>query len=143
MLNPRQTKYLKKTKEISTWFIFKNIAFIKLKSVNPHTEANKDLKAKVFDYAGDIFNELYYIYKKKYEEEKDALNEKEKKKLDYTKLRVFDDYEYESEEEEKETDKKLDKKEPPKPTKNSVKKLNELINERRNRHELAIISKEF
>ena len=47
----------------------------------------------------------------------------------YTKLRLPDDYEYESEEEEKETDKKPDKKEPPKkPTENSVKELSELVN---------------
>ena len=43
---------------------------IKLKGVNPQTEANKDLKAKVLDNAEYIFNELYYIYKEKYEEEK-------------------------------------------------------------------------
>ena len=59
---------------------------IKLKGVNPQTKANEDLKAKVLDSAGDIFNELYYIYKEKYEEEKDALNEKDTKKFDYTKL---------------------------------------------------------
>ena len=47
--------------------------FIKLKSVDSQTEANEDLKAKVLDNAGDIFNKLYYIYKEKYEEEKDAL----------------------------------------------------------------------
>ena len=32
--------------------------FTKLKSVNPQAEANKDLKAKVLDNAGDIFNEM-------------------------------------------------------------------------------------
>ena len=37
-----------------------------------------------------------------------------KKKFDYTKLRLFDDYEYESEKEEKETDKKPNQKEPSK-----------------------------
>ena len=87
--------------------------FTKLKSVNPQTE-DKDLKTKVLDNVGEIFNEMYYIYKKKYEEEKDALDEKDAKKFDYIKLRLSDDYEYESEEEEKETDKKLNKKEPPK-----------------------------
>ena len=56
---------------------------------------------------------MYYIYKEKYEEGKDALNEKVTKKFDYTKLRLTDDYEYEPEEEEKETDKKPIKKEPP------------------------------
>ena len=55
--------------------------FTKLKSVNPQIEANDDLKAKVLDNVGDIFNELYYIYKEKYEEEKDALNEKTHRKL--------------------------------------------------------------
>ena len=71
---------------------------IKLEGVNPQTKANEDLKAKVLDNAGDIFNELYYIYKEKYEEEKNSLNEKGTKKFDYTKLRLSDDYEYESEE---------------------------------------------
>ena len=47
--------------------------FIKLKGVNPQTKANEDLKAKVLDSAEDIVNEMYYIYKEKYEEEKDAL----------------------------------------------------------------------
>ena len=75
--------------------------FTKLKSVNLQTEANVVLKAKVLDNAGDVFNELYYIYKEKHEEEKDDLNEKGTKKFDYTKLRLSDDYEYESEEEEK------------------------------------------
>ena len=88
--------------------------FIKLKGVNPQPKANEDLNAKVLDNAGDIFNELYYFYKEKYEEEKDALNETDTKKFDYTILRLTDDYEYESEKEEKETDKKPDKKEPPK-----------------------------
>ena len=60
--------------------------------------------------------------KKKYEEEKDALNEKNIKKFDYIKLRLSDDYEYEPEEEEKETDKKPSKKEPPeKLTENAAK----------------------
>ena len=53
------------------------------------------------------------------------------KKFDYKKLRLTDDYEYESEEEEKQTDKKLDKKEPPKkPTESRVKELNKLINKK-------------
>ena len=67
--------------------------FIKLKGVNPQTKVNEDVKAKVLDNAGDIFNELYHIYKEKYEEEKDALNEKDTKKFDYTKLRLTDDCE--------------------------------------------------
>ena len=38
---------------------------IKLKDVNPQAEANKDLKTKLLENAGDIFNEMYYICKKK------------------------------------------------------------------------------
>ena len=46
--------------------------FNKLKYVNPQTDENKVLKEKVFNNAGDLFNELYYIYKDKYSEEKDG-----------------------------------------------------------------------
>ena len=53
---------------------------------------------------------MYYIYKEKYVEETDGLNDKNTKKHDDTKSRLTDDYEYESEEEEKQTDKKSDKK---------------------------------
>ena len=35
----------------------------KLKSVSPQTKTNEDLKEKVLDNVGDLFNELYYIYK--------------------------------------------------------------------------------
>ena len=45
---------------------------------------------------------------------KNTLNKKGTKKFDYTKLRLADDYLYESEEEDKQADKKPDKKEPPK-----------------------------
>ena len=33
------------------------------------------------DSVGDLFNELYYTYKDKYNEEKDGLNTKNKKKI--------------------------------------------------------------
>ena len=52
----------------------------KLKTVDPQTDENKVLKPKVLDNVGDLFNELYYIYKGKYNEEKDGLNTKNKKK---------------------------------------------------------------
>ena len=53
----------------------------------------------------------YYIYKEKYNEEKDGLNTKDKKCFYYKKLRLIDDYQYESEEEEQQrTSKKLNKK---------------------------------
>ena len=93
----------------------------KLKTVNPQTDENKVLKPKVLDNAGDLFNDLYYIYKDKYNEEKDGLNTKDKKKnLCYKKLKLTDYYQYDSEKEEEEKEekqqisKKPDKKEPPK-----------------------------
>ena len=53
--------------------------FNKLKTVDPQTNENKVLKTKVLDYVGDLFNELYYVYKDKYNEEKEGLNTKNKK----------------------------------------------------------------
>ena len=51
----------------------------KLKTVDPQTNENKVLKPKVLDNVGDLFNELYYIYKDENNEEKDCLNKKTKK----------------------------------------------------------------
>ena len=71
---------------------------------------------------------MYYIYKEKYKEEKDGLNDKDTKKFNYSKLRLTDYYEYESEKEEKETDKKPGKKGlPQKTTKNSYQLYNSYI----------------
>ena len=53
--------------------------FTKLKNVNPQTKTNKNLKEKVLGNVGDLFNELYYIYKDKYNEEINSLNIKDKK----------------------------------------------------------------
>ena len=63
-----------------------------------------------------LYNELYHIFKERYEEGKDSLNKKDTQIFGYAKLRLTDDYDYNSEEEEKQTDKKPDKKEPPKKT---------------------------
>ena len=64
----------------------------KLKNVFPQTEANKNLKEKVSDNVGDLFNELYYIYKDKCNEEINSLDTKYRKNFSYTKLRLTDDY---------------------------------------------------
>ena len=48
---------------------------------------------------GDIYNELYDIYKNT---KKNRLSAKNKKKLDYKKLRLSDNYLYSSEEEQEE-----------------------------------------
>ena len=79
--------------------------FNKLKTVHPQTNENKVLKPKFLDNVGDLFNYLYYIYKDKYNEEKDGLNTKNKKIFYYRKLRLTDDYQYKPEEEEEEEEK--------------------------------------
>ena len=96
------------------------------------TDKNKVLKPKVLDNVGDLFNELYYIYKDKYNEEKDGLNTKNKKVFYYEKLRLTDDYQYESEEEKKEEkEQQTSKKEPlKKPTKDDVSNFNEWVNKK-------------
>ena len=62
----------------------------------PHEQKIKKPK-KVLDNAGDLFNDLYYIYKDKYNEELNGLNTE---KFDYKKLKLTDDCQYESENEE-------------------------------------------
>ena len=84
--------------------------FTKLKKVIPQEDTNKNLKEKVLDNAGDLCNELYYIYKDKYNEEINSLNTKDSKKFNYKKLRLTDDYLYYSEEEQEQTSKKSDEK---------------------------------
>ena len=102
--------------------------FTGLKNVSPQKKPNEDLQANVLDNVGDIFNELYYIYKEIHVEEKDALNKKDTKKFNYTKLRLADNYQCESKKEEKQTDIKHDKKEAPKkPTRIDAKEFSELI----------------
>ena len=70
-----------------------------LKNVIPRTKANKK-KEKVLDNAGNLFNDLYYIYKDKYNEEINSLDTENRKKFDYKKLRLTDDYLHPSEEEQ-------------------------------------------
>ena len=91
-----------------------NKNFTNLKNVIPRTKANKILKEKVLDNAGNLFNDLYYIYKYKYNEEINSLDTENRKKFDYKKLRLTDDYLYPSEEEQQQTSKNFNKKEPSK-----------------------------
>ena len=59
-----------------------NKKFDEVKKVSPQIKKNKDLKTKVLDNAGDLFSELYYVYKEKYEKKKDNLNKDDIQKLD-------------------------------------------------------------
>ena len=105
--------------------------FNTLKTVTPQTDNNEVLKQKVLDDVGYLFNKLYYIYKDKYSEEKDGLNARNKKKIDYKKVRLTDDYRYESEEKEQQTSKKPDKKElRKKSAKDNLRKFNEWVNKK-------------
>ena len=54
--------------------------FNKLKTVDPQTNENKALKPKALDNVGDLFNELHYIYKDKYNEEKEEKEQQISKK---------------------------------------------------------------
>ena len=69
----------------------------KFKVLDPQTNENKVLKPKVLDNVGDLFNDLYYIYKDKYNKEKDGLNTKNKNIFYYKKLSLTDDYQNEFE----------------------------------------------
>ena len=71
-----------------------------LKNVTPRTKDNKSLKIKVLKDVGDLYNDLSYIYKNKYNEEINNLDTENKKELDYKKLRLSDDYQYSSDEEQ-------------------------------------------
>ena len=68
--------------------------FTSLKNLVPPIKNNKELKQKVLNNVGDIYNELHYIYKNKYNKKINSLDTKNRKKLDYKKLRLTDDYLY-------------------------------------------------
>ena len=118
---------------------------ISLKLLIHKKNENKALKPKVLDNVGDLFNELYYIYKDKYNEEKDGLNTKNKKVFYYEKLRLTDDYQYESEEEEQEEkEQQTSKKEPPKKlTKDDVSNFSEWVNKKEKGINTEIFQKHF
>ena len=66
--------------------------FNKLKAVNPQTNENKESRPKVLDNVGDLFNDLYYIYKDKYNEEKDGSNTKNNTKTKTFLLQKIETY---------------------------------------------------
>ena len=75
--------------------------FTSLNNLTPRTENKEKLKQEVLNNAGDIYNELYYIYKNKYNKKINSLDTENRTKLDYKKLRLSD-YLYSSEEEQEE-----------------------------------------
>ena len=102
-------------KELSLDSLYKKLnyfhkKFTKLKNASPQAKTNENLKEKVLDNVRDLFNELYYIYKDKYNEEIDSLNTKDTKKSNYKKLRLTDEFHYEPEEKKNKSVKNLIKK---------------------------------
>ena len=49
-----------------------------LTNINPRKKHTNELKNKVLSNAGDLYNELYYIYKGKYNKEINSLDTKNK-----------------------------------------------------------------
>ena len=84
--------------------------FIKLNHLKPRTGYNKNKRLEVLIHVGNIYNELYYIYKSKCNK-KNRLSAKNKKKLDYKQLRLSDDYQYSSDEEQEKQEKQEEEQE--------------------------------
>ena len=76
--------------------------FNKLNNLKTRTKDNEKRKQEVLTNVGNIYNELYDIYKSKQNKKIYSLNAKNKKTLDYIKLRFSDNYLYSSEEKQKE-----------------------------------------
>ena len=96
---------IKDIKDLSLDSIFNRMRmyhkkFASLNNLTPQTENKEELKQEVLNNAGDIYNELYYIYKIKYNKKINSLDAK--KRLGYKKLRLADIYDYLSDEEQKE-----------------------------------------
>ena len=58
-----------------------NEKFNSLNNLKPQTKENEKLKQEVLTNVGNIYNELYDVFKSKYSKEIDKLNVKNKKKL--------------------------------------------------------------
>ena len=79
--------------------------FNKINNLKTRTKDNEKQKQEVLINAGDIYNELYDIYKSKYNKKIDRLSAKNDKKLDYKQLRLSDNYLCLSEEEQEQQQK--------------------------------------
>ena len=82
--------------------------FTRFKNVAPRTKDKRILKNKILSNAGNLYNDLYYIYKYKYNEKINSLDTKNKKKLHYKNLRLADDYQYSSKKGEEQEETKID-----------------------------------
>ena len=62
--------------------------FNKLNNFKPRTNDNKNKRLQVLIHVGDIYNELYYIYKSKYNKKIDRFSAKNKKKAWLKKIKA-------------------------------------------------------
>ena len=82
----------------------------KLNNLKLRKKDNEKRKQEVLTNVGDIYNEFHDIYKSKYNKKIDKLSANNKRKFDYKKLRLSDNYLYSSEEEQKDEQEKQDEK---------------------------------
>ena len=66
--------------------------FNSLNKLKTRTKDNEKRKQEVLTNVGDIYNELYDIYKRKYNKKIDRLSAKNKIKLNYKQLKLSDNY---------------------------------------------------
>ena len=87
--------------------------FNSLIDLKPRTRVNNNKRLEVLIHIGYIYNELYDIYRSKYNKEINSLIVKNKKKLDCKQLKISVDYWYPSDEkqEEQEEQEKQEKQE--------------------------------
>ena len=83
--------------------------FNSLNNLKTRTKDNEKRKKKVLNNVGDIYNELYDIYKLKYNKKIDRLSVKNKIKL--KQLKLGDEYLYSSEEEQEKQEKQEEEQE--------------------------------
>ena len=109
------------------------------------------MKPKVLGNVGDLFNDRYYIYKDKYNEEKDHLNIKNQNTFLLQKIETYWWLSIQawkrkrrSIRRKKQISKKPDKKEPPKkPTKDNASNFNEWVNRKETGINTEIFQKYF
>ena len=117
-------------KELSLDSMYKKLNKLNDEIINLKNVASRKKKNKVLSNAGDLYKNLYYAYKDKYNKEINSLDTKNREKLHYKKLRLSDSS-FEAKQDEKQDDKQDEKQEEiQEKTKTDVNAFNEqIINE--------------
>ena len=119
--------------------------FNKLNNLKTRTKDNEKRKQEVLTNVGNIYNELYDIYKSKQNKKIYSLNAKNKKNLDYIKLRFSDNYLYSSEEKQKEEQEEKQEEEQKKQDEKTIdmNEFNEQINKKETDINKELFKKHF